>query len=74
MTVAEKIVHLLEGLSDDAQEQVLDFVESLDEKTAGTAAQQENKDWEQASISLAMRGMEEEPAVYSTEDLKEVFS
>lgn len=55
------------------QAQVLDFVEYLQSKVGPVRASGEDEAWQAMSLSQAMRGMESEPSLYSTDDLKEEF-
>ena len=70
MSVAERIAADLQVLPESAQAEVLDFVEFLKAKTR-TA---EDADWSALSLAQAMRGMEDEPSLYSESDLKEIFA
>ncbi len=70
MTVAELIAQHLRRLPESVQAEVLDFVRSL-EGTAGEADQ--GSEWSAYSLSSAMRGMGDEPSLYSLDDLREVF-
>ena len=72
MTVAEKIIQHVQGLPEDIQAEVLDFVESLESKAM--VVKEEPAEWGGFSLSQAMRGLEPEDALYSTDDLKEVFA
>ncbi|RLJ01409.1 MAG: hypothetical protein DRP11_04435 [Candidatus Aenigmatarchaeota archaeon] len=76
MTVAERIYQHVQELPSSFQAEVLDFVEYLLLKTKRKAAyQQEGITWSDLSLSMAMRGMEDEDTPdYSIADLKEVFS
>jgi len=75
MTVAERIYQHVQKLPIPFQAEVLDFVEYLLLKVERKAAYQEEITWSDLSLSLAMRGMEDEDAPdYSIADLKEVFS
>jgi hypothetical protein len=46
-------------------EEVLDYLEFLLAK-----AEREDKEWSRLSLASAMRGMEDEPAIYTIADLK----
>jgi len=72
MTVAEKIVQHVNELPERFQVEVLDFVEFIETKS--TPAERESVEWGAASLAEAMSGMETEPSIYSTSDLKEVFA
>jgi len=66
MSLTEKIIENVNVLSESKQRQLLDFVEYLRAKT-------ENEEWADFSLSTAMRGMEDEKASYSIDDLKEIY-
>lgn len=71
MTIAEKIQLYVRKLPSSVQVEVLDFVEYLLAKSA----RQENREWADLSLTLAMRGMEDEDGpTYTTSDLKVVFT
>ena len=71
MAVAEQIQHSIQKLPASFQSEVLDFVEYLLAK----AERQEERDWSNLSLALAMRGMEDEEAsIYTPADLKIVFA
>jgi Flp pilus assembly protein CpaB len=54
---------------------VLDFVEYLLAKAERQQARREEQAWSRTSLSLAMRGMEDENGPeYTAEDLEERFS
>lgn len=64
-------------LPPDKQGAVLDFIEFLASRSPKLSDRQvENDDWtdddfSQMSMSQAMRGMEDEPLIYTFDDLKE---
>jgi len=68
MTVMDKIVQLIQDLPEALQAEVLDFVEYLEAKIGKNEA-----DGTDFFLSSAMRGMEDEPPLYSTQDLIESF-
>lgn len=70
MTVAELIAQHLRRLPESVQAEVLDFIRRL-EGTIGEADQ--GAEWSAYSLSSAMRGMDDEPSLYSLDDLREVF-
>ena len=70
MTVAELIAQHLRRLPESVQAEVLDFVRGLASE-AGEADQ--GAEWSAYSLSSAMRGMADEPSLYSLDDLREVF-
>ena len=75
MVVAERIHQYVQKLPASLQVEVLDFVEYLLPKLEREAAEQGELGWPALSLTLAMRGMEdEEMPAYTTADLKVVFS
>ena len=72
MTVAEKIIQHVQFLSEDAQEEVLDFVEYIESKKM--TVKEDPVGWGEFSLAQAMRGMEDEEALYFADDLKESFA
>ena len=75
MAVAEKIHEYVQRLPERLQAEVLDFVEYLLMKAERESMVQAEQEWSGLSLSLAMRGMEdEEGPEYSVSDLKESFS
>jgi len=70
MTLDEKIQLYAKKLPLSFQEELLDFVEYLLMK----AEQQEKQEWTSLSLSSAMRGMEDEPNLYNTSDIKVAFA
>lgn len=75
MTVTERIHQHVQKLPGSLQAEVLDFVEYLLLKVERETAHQDELAWSNWSLSLAMRGMEDEDTPnYCTGDLKEVFS
>ncbi len=70
MTLDEKIQHYIKKLPRPFQEELLDFIEYLMMK----AEQQEKQEWDSLSLSSAMRGMEDEPGLYSLSDIKVAFT
>jgi len=69
MTLSEKILTTIASLPESKQVEVLDFVEYLKLKTE----KEESGNWNSFSIASAMRGMENEDAIYSVTDLKETY-
>jgi hypothetical protein len=65
MGLTEKIIENINVLPESKQRQLLDFVEYLRAKT-------ESEEWADFSLSTAMKGMEDEKASYSIDDLKEI--
>jgi len=73
--VTEKIHQCVQLLTESLQVEVLDFIEYLLSKAEREAAKQDELDWPGLSLQFAMRGMEDEDApMYTTSDLKVVFS
>lgn len=75
MVVAERVHQYVQKLPASLQVEVLDFVEYLVSKLERETAQQGELTWSNLSLTLAMRGMEDEDMpTYTTADLKVVFS
>ena len=75
MTLTDKIQASVQKLPTAYQAEVLDFVEYLLAKTTRDARQQEESLGSDLSLTLAMRGMEDEDIPQYTEaDLKVIFS
>lgn len=76
MTVVENIHHYVQKLPDPLQLEVLDFVRFLlFKREQALTLEQDEAEWSELSLTLAMQGMEdEEMPVYTTDDLKVVFS
>ena len=75
MAITERIQQYVQRLPTAFQTEVLDFVEYLVAKAERKTGREEERDWAALSLTLAMRGMEDDnvPA-YTTADLKVVFS
>jgi len=75
MVVTERIQQHVQKLPPSLQAEVLDFVEYLLLKLGRETSQKDELAWSNLSLTLAMRGMEDEdmPA-YTTADLKVEFS
>lgn len=69
MSLTERIIKNVKTLPESKQVEVLDFVEYLRSK----AEREENTEWNDLSLSSAMRGIEDEETPYSINDLKETF-
>jgi hypothetical protein len=69
MSLAERINIKVKRLPESKLIEVLDFVEYLQSR----AEKEEYKEWNDLSLSSAMRGMEDEQSHYSINDLKESF-
>lgn len=63
----------LKDLPDSAQQEILDFIKSLESRRI-ELAQEEEDAWSDLSLASAMRGMENEETAYTLADLKESFS
>jgi len=75
MTLTDKIQTSVQKLPTAYQAEALDFVEYLLAKTTRDAQEQEESCWSDLSLTLAMRGMEDEDIPQYTEaDLKVIFS
>ncbi|MFW6157838.1 MAG: DUF2281 domain-containing protein [Planctomycetota bacterium] len=74
MTVVEKIAVRLQHPPEPLQEEVLDFVRFLESKSGARSVAEEREEWLAGSLANAMRGLEDEPELYSVDDLREVFS
>ncbi|MBE7470675.1 MAG: hypothetical protein DPW09_37320 [Anaerolineae bacterium] len=75
MTTIENIHRYAQMLPDPLQQEVLDFVKYLLFKREQYVPQNDEEEWSNLSLSLALRGMEdEEMPDYTTEDLQEIFS
>ena len=75
MIVAEKIQQSVQKLPLLLQQEVYDYVEYLLSKREREAVAQSELDWSDASLSLALRGLENEDSpVYTSADLKVVFT
>ncbi len=76
MTIAENIHQYVQMLPDPLQREVLDFVKFLlFKQEQETALEQDEIEWSNFSLASAMRGMEDEDTpIYTTDDLKEIFS
>ncbi len=76
MTTLENIHQYAQMLPDPLQREVLDFVRFLlFKREQETTPEQDEVEWSTFSLVSAMRGMEDEDTpIYTTDDLKEVFS
>lgn len=70
MTIDEKIYQQVQRLPSSLQKELLDFVQFLLMK----AEQQEKQEWFSFSLSSALQGMDDEPALYSLADVKVRFA
>jgi hypothetical protein len=74
MSVAEKICKHIQDLPESLQAEVLDFVGYLEAKATRQGSVHEHITSSEISLSLAMRGMEDEAfPEYSIDDLKGEF-
>lgn len=75
MNVAE-VIEKLKSLPEDKQAEVIDYVEFLAERFGPRRSVGDWTDQQFGDLSLteAMRGMEDEPALYGEDDLKEHWS
>ena len=69
MSTAERIIQELSELRPERQSEVLDFIEFVKEKEK----KKEESLFFESSLSSAMRGMEDEDAIYSEADINEKF-
>jgi hypothetical protein len=76
MTITESIYQYVQMLPDTLQQEVLDFVKFLlFKRDQDITPEQDEIEWTNFSLASAMRGMEDEDTpIYTTADLKEVFS
>lgn len=71
-----QLIEKLRSLPSDKQVEVFDFVEFLIARFGDGSKIKQNHDWTDADFSFfslgqALRGMEDEPEIYSQDDLKE---
>jgi hypothetical protein len=69
MVLNEKIQECIRKLPESLQEEMLDYLEFLLVK-----AQRENNDWSSLALASALRGMQNEPDIYTLSDLKVKYS
>lgn len=69
MVLSEKIQEYIQKLPPSFQEELFDYLEFLLAK-----AEREDKEWSRFSLASAMRGMEDEPEIYTVADLKVKYS
>lgn len=68
------LIRKLASLPADKRAEVFDFVEFLSQRAqqgAATHADWDDAEFRRLAMEQAMRGLEDEPAVYGREDLKE---
>ena len=75
MTIVDQIHLRVQSLPENFQKEALHFVEFLTLKMQqGQTEPDDGKSWSHFSLTMAMRGMEEEKGPeYSLDDLKETF-
>jgi len=74
MTTAQIIMEHLRSLPDEAQREVLNFIEFIESRRQRVCESKGDYEaWSALSITSAMRGMENEESPYTTADLKEIF-
>lgn len=74
MTTAQAIARHVDALPEAAQREILDFVEFIESRTRSPHVVREgDRAWSAFSLSSAMRGMADEPSLYTIADLKESF-
>lgn len=71
MTLAKEILSHIKRLPESSQAEVLDFAKFLELKSK---KDNEDQEWVDISLSNAMHGMEDEPSLYSLNDIKEKTS
>jgi hypothetical protein len=69
MVLNEEIQECIRKLPESLQEEMLDYLEFLLVK-----AQRENNDWSSLALASALRGMQNEPDLYTLSDLKVKYS
>ena len=69
MVLNEEIQECIRKLPESLQEEMLDYLEFLLVK-----ANREDNEWTRLSLASAMRGMENEPDLYTLSDLKVKYS
>jgi len=73
MTTAQAIARHVDALPETAQREILDFIQFVESKMKSSLVREGDRVWSDFSLSSAMRGMEDEPSLYTTADLKESF-
>lgn len=72
-----KLIEKIQALPIEKQAEVFDFVDFLASRSQGAAHQSRvydewtNAEFAEMAMTQAMRGMEDEPVLYSLDDLKE---
>jgi len=73
MTTAQAIAQRLMSLPEDAQREVLDFVEFVKSRRTEQTRNQKTRHGRRCHLRRPMRGMEDEESPYTLGDLKESF-
>ena len=73
MTTADQISQQLQTLPEPVLREVLDFVEFLKSRDKLPKDHEEDAMWTDLSLTSAMRGMEDEEALYTRTDIVESF-
>lgn len=73
MTLPERITERLKRLPEPVQSEVLDFVEFLETKQERAADARAEERWARFSLGQALRDAEDEPELYSLDDLRGRF-
>jgi hypothetical protein len=73
MTTEEAIIEGLRMLPPAARREVLDFTEFLITRAAGDSDATERREWSELSLAGALGDMQDEPALYDLDDLKQRF-
>lgn len=72
--ISEKINNYVKLLLEKRQVEVLDFVESLMEKSENKALRVEESDWSTLSLSHAVKGTDTKDEIeYTLDDVKQFF-
>lgn len=70
MAIADRIHQFVQRLPEPLQTEVLDFARFLLYRLERESTEAGRDDWAALSLSMAMRGMEDEDSLYTTDDLK----
>ena len=73
MTTEEALIQGLKMLPPAARREVLDFTEFLITRAPGESDAAERREWSELSLAGALGDMQDEPALYDLDDLKERF-
>jgi len=68
-----KLIEKIQALPVEKQAEVFDFVDFLASRSASNSQHDEwtNAEFAEMAMNQAMRGMEDEPSLYTLDDLKE---